>query len=60
MVELAEHNDIIFAIGACGTGKTYTAVSLAVRALKNKENSQNNFNAPRSGAGETSVICPAI
>ena len=37
MVSLAEKNDIIFAIGPAGTGKTYTAVALAVRALKNKQ-----------------------
>jgi len=36
MVSLAEKNDVIFAIGPAGTGKTYTAVALAVRALKNK------------------------
>ena len=36
MVQEAEKNDILFAIGPAGTGKTYTAVALAVRALKNK------------------------
>ena len=36
MVQEAEKNDIVFAIGPAGTGKTYTAVALAVRALKNK------------------------
>ena len=36
MVTAADKNDIIFAIGPAGTGKTYTAVALAVRALKNK------------------------
>ncbi|MFN5375691.1 MAG: PhoH family protein, partial [Chitinophagaceae bacterium] len=36
MVGAADKNDIIFAIGPAGTGKTYTAVALAVRALKNK------------------------
>lgn len=35
MVEMAETNDILFAIGPAGTGKTYMAVALAVRALKN-------------------------
>ena len=35
MVELAEENDVLFAIGPAGTGKTYMAVALAVRALKN-------------------------
>ena len=37
MVHEAEKNDIVFAIGPAGTGKTYTAVALAVRALKNKQ-----------------------
>ncbi len=36
MVASADKNDIVFAIGPAGTGKTYTAVALAVRALKNK------------------------
>ena len=36
LVQEAEKNDIVFAIGPAGTGKTYTAVALAVRALKNK------------------------
>jgi phosphate starvation-inducible PhoH-like protein len=36
MVEAMKHNDILFAIGPAGTGKTYTAVALAVKALKNK------------------------
>jgi phosphate starvation-inducible PhoH-like protein len=37
LVEAAAKNDIVFAIGPAGTGKTYTAVALAVKALKNKE-----------------------
>ncbi|RYD69798.1 MAG: phosphate starvation-inducible protein PhoH, partial [Sphingobacteriales bacterium] len=36
MVQACDKNDILFAIGPAGTGKTYTAVALAVRALKNK------------------------
>jgi len=36
MVRESETNDVVFAIGPAGTGKTYTAVALAVRALKNK------------------------
>jgi phosphate starvation-inducible PhoH-like protein len=36
MVQACDKNDIVFAIGPAGTGKTYTAVALAVRALKNK------------------------
>ena len=37
LVEISEINDILFAIGPAGTGKTYTAVALAVKALKNKQ-----------------------
>ena len=37
LVESYYKNDLIFAIGPAGTGKTYTAIALAVRALKNKE-----------------------
>ena len=37
MVEAANRSDMVFAIGPAGTGKTYMAVALAVRALKNKE-----------------------
>ncbi|MDG2284080.1 MAG: PhoH family protein, partial [Alphaproteobacteria bacterium] len=37
LVDLSQDNDMVFAIGPAGTGKTYTAVALAVRALKNKE-----------------------
>ncbi len=37
MVESSEKNDLMFAIGPAGTGKTYTAVALAVRALKDKQ-----------------------
>jgi len=44
MVQAADKNDIIFAIGPAGTGKTYTAVALAVRALKNKLVKFSHFN----------------
>ena len=37
LVDKVSKNDLVFAIGPAGTGKTYTAVALAVRALKNKE-----------------------
>ena len=37
MVDLMTKNDMLFAVGPAGTGKTYTAVALAVRALKEKE-----------------------
>ncbi|HRP61020.1 MAG TPA: PhoH family protein, partial [Vicingus sp.] len=37
LVKESEKNDLVFAVGPAGTGKSYTAVALAVRALKNKE-----------------------
>ena len=37
LVEAVDQNDMVFAVGPAGTGKTYTAVALAVRALKEKE-----------------------
>ncbi len=58
MVELSEHNDIIFAIGPAGTGKTYTAVALAVRALKNKEIRKIILTRPAVEAGENLGYLP--
>ena len=37
LVDLSESNDLVFAIGPAGTGKTYTAIALAVKALKEKK-----------------------
>jgi len=37
LVDAVRQNDMVFAIGPAGTGKTYTGVALAVKALKNKE-----------------------
>ena len=37
LVKAYENNDLLFAVGPAGTGKTYTAIALAVRAFKNKE-----------------------
>ena len=37
MVAAMKKNDLLFAVGPAGTGKTYTAVALAVQALKNKQ-----------------------
>ena len=58
MVDFAEHNDIIFAIGPAGTGKTYTAVALAVRALKNKEIRKIILTRPAVEAGESLGYLP--
>lgn len=58
MVEAAEQNDIVFAIGPAGTGKTYTAVALAVRALKNKSVKKIILTRPAVEAGESLGFLP--
>jgi phosphate starvation-inducible PhoH-like protein len=58
MVQEAEKNDIVFAIGPAGTGKTYTAVALAVRALKNKQVKKIILTRPAVEAGESLGFLP--
>lgn len=58
MVELCERNDILFAIGPAGTGKTYTAVALAVRALKEKRVKRIVLTRPAVEAGENLGFLP--
>ena len=58
MVESSEKNDILFAIGPAGTGKTYTAVALAVRALKNREIKRIILTRPAVEAGENLGFLP--
>lgn len=58
MVDSIIKNDIIFAIGPAGTGKTYTAVALAVRALKNKEIKRIILTRPAVEAGENLGFLP--
>lgn len=58
MVESMNKNDILFAIGPAGTGKTYTAVALAVRALKNKEIKRIILTRPAVEAGENLGFLP--
>ncbi len=58
MVESSEKNDLLFAIGPAGTGKTYTAVALAVRALKNKEIKKIILTRPAIEAGESLGFLP--
>ncbi len=58
MVAAADKNDIIFAIGPAGTGKTYTAVALAVRALKNKLVKKIILTRPAVEAGESLGFLP--
>jgi len=58
LVESCGNNDLVFAIGPAGTGKTYTAVALAVRALKNKEVRRIILTRPAVEAGENLGFLP--
>lgn len=58
MVEKSANSDLLFAIGPAGTGKTYTAVALAVRALKNKEVRKIILTRPAIEAGESLGFLP--
>jgi len=58
MVQLCESNDIVFVIGPAGTGKTYTAVALAVRALKNRLVKKIILTRPAVEAGENLGFLP--
>jgi len=58
IVESIKKNDMVFAIGPAGTGKTYTAVALAVRALKNREVKKIILTRPAVEAGENLGFLP--
>ncbi|PWU01535.1 MAG: phosphate starvation-inducible protein PhoH [Bacteroidetes bacterium] len=58
LVTAIDKNDIVFAIGPAGTGKTYTAVALAVRALKNKMVKKIILTRPAVEAGESLGFLP--
>ena len=58
LVESVYNNDMVFAIGPAGTGKTYTGVALAVRALKNKEVKRIILTRPAVEAGENLGFLP--
>ncbi len=58
LVQVGEKNDIVFAIGPAGTGKTYTAVAMAVRALKNKAVKKIILTRPAVEAGESLGFLP--
>jgi len=58
MVDSCKKSDLIFAIGPAGTGKTYTAVALAVQALKNKEIKRIILTRPAVEAGENLGFLP--
>ena len=58
LVTLYEKNDLLFATGPAGSGKTYTAIALAVRALKNKEIKKIILTRPAVEAGERLGFLP--
>lgn len=58
MVEAFYGNDLIFALGPAGTGKTYVAIALAVRALKNREIRRIVLTRPAVEAGERLGFLP--
>lgn len=58
LVSSSEKNDVVFAIGPAGTGKTYTAVAMAVRALKNKAVKKIILTRPAVEAGESLGFLP--
>lgn len=58
LVKKYERNDLIFALGPAGTGKTYTAIALAVRSLRNKEVKRIILTRPAVEAGESLGFLP--
>ena len=58
LVELYDDNDLLFAVGPAGSGKTYTAIALAVRALRNKEVKRIILTRPAVEAGEKLGFLP--
>lgn len=58
IVEAVDESDLVFAIGPAGTGKTYTAVALAVRALKEKQIRKIILTRPAVEAGENLGFLP--
>ena len=58
LVELARTNDLLFATGPAGSGKTYTAIALAVRALRNREMKRIVLSRPAVEAGENLGFLP--
>ena len=58
LVELARTNDLLFATGPAGSGKTYTAIALAVRALRNREVKRIVLSRPAVEAGENLGFLP--
>lgn len=58
LVEAYKHNDMLFSTGPAGSGKTYVAIALAVRALKNKEIKKIILSRPAVEAGEKLGFLP--
>ncbi|SNR15337.1 PhoH family protein [Tenacibaculum jejuense] len=58
MVQLMKENDLLFAVGPAGTGKTYTAVALAVKALKEKDVRRIILTRPAVESGENLGFLP--
>lgn len=58
LIKAYEDNDLLFAVGPAGSGKTYTAIALAVRALKNKEVRRIILSRPAVEAGEKLGFLP--
>lgn len=58
LVDAYDENDLLFAVGPAGSGKTYTAIALAVRALKNKEVRRIILSRPAVEAGEKLGFLP--
>ena len=58
LVELSRNNDLLFATGPAGSGKTYTAIALAVRALRNREVKRIILSRPAVEAGESLGFLP--
>ena len=58
LVDLAKTNDLLFASGPAGSGKTYTAIALAVKALRNKEVKRIILSRPAVEAGESLGFLP--
>lgn len=58
LVELSKTNDLLFATGPAGSGKTYTAIALAVRALRNREVKRIVLSRPAVEAGESLGFLP--